>query len=201
MTWDSEACSAAITALCLGLLLSSGPPGALRLAHQTSWATAPTKAVSVARLGSPTSAWASASTPRTSAAWSQREGWGEGTADRLWGELPFLPTSFRGFGMSSLPPVLVLLSLRDFNILCTTAPPCALLGSSSLTPNSSILLQLPSSPPGHPWDFITPVITLNCSISEKPRHPPFDDNPIATTTETLEQHPLCAKHCVSPLYY
>lgn len=74
----------------------------------------PAGAVSVARFGSPASVWASASPPRNSAAWSSWEGWGEG-----------LRAAWCGGGLPALQPKSP--TPRDFSILGTTAPSCALL--------------------------------------------------------------------------
>lgn len=144
-----------------------------------------------ARLGSPASVWASVSTTQNSAAWSQlRGGVGQGRGGwRLPGVgLPFLPTSFQGIGMSTFSSSLN--PTPDFSILCTTAPPSAL-----LVPGSSSQCQFlhPTPPPSSPSVLITLVII-----------PPLrsPDVPCLTITHCYHYRNTCtAKHSCKPFLY
>ena len=171
----------------LGLLLSPALPGALRLAHQTPGA--PARAVSVARLGSQSQYGPQLPLPETQLLGPSWRGGGRGL-QAGWSGTASLPTSFKGFGTSSScsspspacphPAEGIQYSWHNCPTLCPLVP--WLLPSNA---QSSIPLSYP--PPSSHGDLITFVITLNHSVSEKPRHPTLNHNPVATTMETRVQ--------------
>lgn len=113
-----------------------------------------------------------------------------------------LPAAWCGAGLPALQSKSSPPAPRDFGILDTTAPSCALLVGWLLISRAQFHFSDPLPHPRTPtWGLITPVSTMSHSSSEKPSYPTLDYTLTATTRETAGQHLLCAVHSMRPFAY